>query len=152
MFLVIQFSCSVVANSFWLMDCSTPGFRVYHQLPEFAQTHVHQVSDTIQPSHPLSSPSPPALNLPFTYFEMTLVWEVFFSPFWTFLSFLPFDALFQGFLFKFFFKFIYLLWAVICLCCCTGFCLVAASRGHSLASVHGLLLLWSTDSRVHGLQ
>ena len=45
------------------MDCSMPGFPVYHQLPELAQTDVHQVSDGIQPSHPLSSPSPPALNL-----------------------------------------------------------------------------------------
>ena len=38
------------------MDCSTPGFPVHHQLPELAQNHVHQVSDAIQPSHPLSSP------------------------------------------------------------------------------------------------
>ena len=45
------------------MDCSTPGFLVHHQLLEPAQTHVHHVSDTIQPSHPLSSPSPPAFNL-----------------------------------------------------------------------------------------
>ena len=45
------------------MDCSTPGFPVHHQLPELAQTHVHQVGDAIQPSHPLSSPSPPAFNL-----------------------------------------------------------------------------------------
>ena len=45
------------------MDCSTPGFPVHHQLPELTQTHVHRVSDTIQPSHPLSSPSPPAFNL-----------------------------------------------------------------------------------------
>ena len=45
------------------MDCSMPGFPVHHQLPELAQTHVHQVSDAIQPSHPLSSPSPPAFNL-----------------------------------------------------------------------------------------
>ena len=45
------------------MDCSTPGFPVHHQLPELAQTHVHQVSDAIQPSHPLSSPFPPAFNL-----------------------------------------------------------------------------------------
>ena len=45
------------------MDCSTPGFPVHHQLPELAQTHVHRVGDAIQPSHPLSSPSPPALNL-----------------------------------------------------------------------------------------
>ena len=45
------------------MDCSTFGFPVHHQLPEFAQTHVHLVGDAIQPSHPLSSPSPPAFNL-----------------------------------------------------------------------------------------
>ena len=45
------------------MDCSTPGFPSHHQLPEFTQTHVHQVGDAIQPSHPLSSPSPPAFNL-----------------------------------------------------------------------------------------
>ena len=45
------------------MDCSTPGLPVHHQLPELAQTHVHGVSDAIQPSHPLSSPSPPAFNL-----------------------------------------------------------------------------------------
>ena len=45
-------------------DCSTPGFLVHHQLLESStQTHVHQVSDTIQPSHPLPSPSPPAFNL-----------------------------------------------------------------------------------------
>ena len=42
------------------MDCSTPGFPVLHHLLELAQTHVHWVSDAIQPSHPLSSPSPPA--------------------------------------------------------------------------------------------
>ena len=45
------------------MDCSTLGFPVHHHLPEFAQTHVHRVGDAIQLSHPLSSPSPPALNL-----------------------------------------------------------------------------------------
>ena len=44
------------------MNCSTPGLPVHHQLPEFTQTHIHRVSDAIQPSHPLSSPSPPALN------------------------------------------------------------------------------------------
>ena len=43
------------------MDYSTPALPVHHQLPEFTQTHVHCVSDAIQPSHPLSSPSPPAL-------------------------------------------------------------------------------------------
>ena len=45
------------------MDCSTPGFPVYHHLPELAQTHVHGVGDAIQPSHPLSTPSPPTFNL-----------------------------------------------------------------------------------------
>ena len=45
------------------MDCSTPGFPVYHQLPELTQIHVHRVSDTIQPSHPLSPSSPPTSNL-----------------------------------------------------------------------------------------
>ena len=45
------------------MDCSTPGLPVHHQLPESTQTHVHWVGDTIQPSRPLLSPSPPALNL-----------------------------------------------------------------------------------------
>ena len=45
------------------MDCSTSGFPLHHQLPELAQTHVYCVGDAIQPSHPLSSPSPPAFNL-----------------------------------------------------------------------------------------
>ena len=44
-------------------NCSTPGLPVHHQLLELAQTHVHQVSDVIQPSHSLSSPSPPTFNL-----------------------------------------------------------------------------------------
>ena len=45
------------------MDCSTPGFPVPHHLPEFAQTRVYCITDAIQPSHPLSPPSPSALNL-----------------------------------------------------------------------------------------
>ena len=45
-----------------LMDCSMPGFPIHHQLPELTQTHVHRVSDAIQPSHPLWSPSPSAPN------------------------------------------------------------------------------------------
>ena len=53
-------SCPTLCDS---MDCNTPGFPVHHQLPELAQTHVHWVSDTIQPSHLLSFPSPPAFNL-----------------------------------------------------------------------------------------
>ena len=50
-------SCPTLSDP---MNCSTPGFPVHHQLPEFTQTHIHRVSDAIQPSHPLSSPSPPA--------------------------------------------------------------------------------------------
>ena len=58
----VQFSsvaqlCPTLCNP---MNCSTPGLPVHHQLPEFTQTHIHRVSDAIQPSHPLSSPSPPA--------------------------------------------------------------------------------------------
>ena len=45
------------------MDCSTPGFPVLHCILQFAQIHVHRVGDAIQPSHPLSSPSPPVFNL-----------------------------------------------------------------------------------------
>ena len=45
------------------MDCSTPGFPIHHQLLELAQTHIHWVGDSIQPTHPLLSPSPPAFNL-----------------------------------------------------------------------------------------
>ena len=45
------------------MDCSMPGLPVHHQLPELAQTQVHQAGDAIQPSHPVLSPSPPAFNL-----------------------------------------------------------------------------------------
>ena len=52
--------CLILCNP---MYCSMPGLPVYHQLLEFIQTHVHQVGDAIQPSHPLSSPSPPAFNI-----------------------------------------------------------------------------------------
>ena len=55
----IQFSRSVVSNPLcYLMDSSTPGLPVHHQLPEFTQTHVHWVGDAIKPSHPLLSSSP----------------------------------------------------------------------------------------------
>ena len=50
----LQFSHSVVSNSLQPVDCSSPGLPVHHQLPEFIQTHVHWVSNVIQPSHPLS--------------------------------------------------------------------------------------------------
>ena len=61
---IIQFSsvaqsCPTLCDP---MNRSTPGLHVHHQLPEFTQIHVHRVSDSIQPSHPLLSPSPPALN------------------------------------------------------------------------------------------
>ena len=52
--------CSTLCDP---MDCSTPGFPVLQHLVELTQTHVHRVGDSIQPSHPLSSPSPPAFNL-----------------------------------------------------------------------------------------
>ena len=60
----VQFS-SVAQSCLTLcdpMNPSTPGLPIHHQLPEFTQTHFHQVSDAIQPSHPLLSPSPPAPN------------------------------------------------------------------------------------------
>ena len=62
---VVQFSsvaqsCPTLCDP---MNHSTPGLPIHHQLSELTQTHVHRVSDAIQPSHPLSSPSPPALNL-----------------------------------------------------------------------------------------
>ena len=58
---IVQFSsvaqsCPTLCDP---MNCSTPGLPVHHQLPEFTQTHVHRVSDAIQPSHPVLSPSPP---------------------------------------------------------------------------------------------
>ena len=62
----LQFSRSVAQSCPTLcdpMDCRTPGLPVHQQLPEFTLTHVHQVGDAIQPSHSLSSPSPPAFNL-----------------------------------------------------------------------------------------
>ena len=65
--IISQCCCYSVAKScptlFGSLDHSMPGFPVFHYLLEFAQTHVHWVSDAIRPSHPLSPPSPPALNL-----------------------------------------------------------------------------------------
>ena len=55
----VAHSCPTLCDP---MNCSMPGLPVHHQLPEFTQTHVHRVSDSIQPSHPLSSPSPLAPN------------------------------------------------------------------------------------------
>ena len=59
-FCLVAQSCPTLCDP---MDCSMPGLPVHHQLPEFTQTHVRRVSDAIQPSHPLSCPSPPAFNL-----------------------------------------------------------------------------------------
>ena len=55
------------------MDCSTPGLPVHHQLPEFTQTHVHQVGDAIQPSHPLSFPCLPHVGISFLNKETCLL-------------------------------------------------------------------------------
>ena len=60
MFSSVAQSCPTLCDP---MNCSTPGLPAHHQLLEFTQTHVHWVGDAIQPSHLLSSPSPPALNL-----------------------------------------------------------------------------------------
>ena len=66
-------SCPILCNP---MDCSTPGLPVHHQLPEFTQTHVHWVGDAIQPSHPLSSRSPPIFNLfKWGFFQMNQFFE-----------------------------------------------------------------------------
>ena len=59
-FSLVAQSCPTLCDP---MNCSIPGFPVYHQLPDLAQTHVHCIGDAIQPSHPLSSPSPPTFNL-----------------------------------------------------------------------------------------
>ena len=59
---VVQLISHVVSNFCNPINCSIPRFPILYCLPEFAQTHVHWVSDAIQPSHPVSPPSPPALN------------------------------------------------------------------------------------------
>ena len=59
-FSLVTQSCPALCDP---MDCSMPGFPVCHQLLELAETHVHRVGDVIQPSHPLSAPSPPAFSL-----------------------------------------------------------------------------------------
>ena len=67
------------------MDCSTPGFPIHHQLLELAQTHVPGVGDAIQPSHPLSSPSPPAFNFPrIRVFSNESVLHIRWPKYWSF--------------------------------------------------------------------
>ena len=67
------------------MDCSTPDFHVHYQLPELTQTHFHWVGDAIQPSHPLSPPSPPAFNFPsIRIFNSESVLHIRWSKYWSF--------------------------------------------------------------------
>ena len=66
------------------MNCSMPGLPVHHQLPEFTQTHVHRVSDAIQPSHPLSSPSPPAPNPSIGVFSNESTLHMRWPKYWSF--------------------------------------------------------------------
>ena len=67
------------------MDCSMPGFLVHHQLPELVQTHVHQVGDAIQTSHPLLPLSPPAFNLSsIRVFPNELVLHIRWPKYWSF--------------------------------------------------------------------
>ena len=69
------------------MDCSRPGFSVLNHLLEFIQTHVHWVGDAIQPSHPLSSPSPPTFNLPqHQVFSTESVLRIRWPKYWSFSS------------------------------------------------------------------
>ena len=83
-------SCPILCDP---MNRSTPGLPVPHQLPEFTQTHVHRVSDAIQPSHPLSSPSPPAPN-PSQHQSLFQIYDLkIFSP----IQQLPFQSV-NGFL------------------------------------------------------
>ena len=79
-------SCQTLCNP---RDCSMPGFLVRHQLPQLAQTHVHRVGDAIEPSHPLSSPSPPTSvflsirgfsNEPFLHVRWPKSWSFSISP------------------------------------------------------------------------
>ena len=74
----VQLSHSVVSDSLRPPDCSTPGFPVHHQLPEFTQTPVHRVSDAIQPSHSLSPPFPPAPN-PSQHHTLCMRWRKYWS-------------------------------------------------------------------------
>ena len=81
----VQLSHSVMSDFGNNMECSMPGFPVYHQLLEINTTHVHQVSDAIQPSHSLSSLSPPAFNLSQEWvFSIQLVLHVRWPKCWSF--------------------------------------------------------------------
>ena len=73
-----------MSDSLHPMGCSTPGFPALHYLQESAQTHVHWVDDIIQPSHPLSPPSPPALNLSQQIFSSELALHIKWPKDWSF--------------------------------------------------------------------
>ena len=86
LFSLVQFSsvaqsCPTLWNP---MNRSTPGLPVHHQLPEFTQTHIHQVGDAIQPSHPLSSPSPPAPNPSLRVFSNESALRMKWPKYWSF--------------------------------------------------------------------
>ena len=74
-------SCPILCDH---KDHSTPGFPVHHQLPELAQTHVHRVSDAIQPSHPLSSPFPPSIFPSIRVFSNELAFPIKWPKYWSF--------------------------------------------------------------------
>ena len=73
-------SCSILCDP---MDCSMPGFPVLYHLPEFAQAYVHWVIDVIQPSHPLSSPSPPSIFPSIRVFSSESVLHIRWPKYWS---------------------------------------------------------------------
>ena len=92
MFSSVQFSsvtqsCPTLCDP---MNRSMPGLTVHYQLPEFTQTHVHRVGDAIQPSHPLSSPSPPAPNPSqhqlVVHYRVINLLSLFFQEAWTVMN------------------------------------------------------------------
>ena len=80
----VQFSRSAVSDSLWLHESQLPGLPVHHQLPEFTQTHVHWVSDAIQPSHPLSSPSPVPIPPSIRVFSNESTLRIRWPKYWSF--------------------------------------------------------------------
>ena len=82
--LLLLFSHSVVSNSLQPMDRSTPGFSVLQYLPEFAKTHVHWVSDAIQPSHPLSRLLMPSIFPSIRVFSNALALRIRWPKYWSF--------------------------------------------------------------------
>ena len=80
----VQFSCSVVSDSLQPYESKHPGLPVHHQLPEYTETHVHRVSDAIQPSHPLSSPSPAFIFSSIRVFSSESVLQIRWPKYWSF--------------------------------------------------------------------